>query len=80
MLPKEKMDRINELARKSKVTELGAEEKEEQQQLRQEYIKKFREVFRGQLEQIHFVDENGVIESPCKKSESSGKIVVEEIK
>jgi len=63
MLPKEKMDRINELARKSKVTELSADEKEEQQQLRQEYIEKFREVFRGQLEQIKFVDEDGNIEN-----------------
>jgi len=64
MLPKEKIDRINELARKSKVTELSQEEKQEQQILRNEYLTKFRETFRGQLEQIKFVedleDENGV--------------------
>jgi len=62
MVSKEKLDRINELARKSKVTELSQEEKEEQQALRSEYIANFREVFRGQLEQIKFVDEDGVVE------------------
>jgi len=63
MVSKEKLDRINELARKSKVTELTQEEKEEQQALRSEYIANFREVFRGQLEQIKFVDEDGIVET-----------------
>ena len=56
MVSKEKLDRINELARKSKQAELTAEEKEEQQKLRSEYIKNFRESFKGQLDQIKFVD------------------------
>ena len=39
MLKKEKIDRINQLAKKSKTSEgLTAEEKAEQQQLRKEYI------------------------------------------
>lgn len=56
MLEKHKMARINELARKSKSEELCDSEKHEQHQLRQEYLAKFREVFRGQLENIEIVD------------------------
>lgn len=41
-MEKQKIDRINELARKSKQTELSPEEKAEQQALREEYIKEFR--------------------------------------
>ncbi|MCL2437172.1 MAG: DUF896 domain-containing protein [Clostridiales bacterium] len=61
MVSKEKMDRINELARKSKETELTPEEKEEQQSLRNEYIENFRDVFSGHLERIKIVDEDGNI-------------------
>jgi uncharacterized protein YnzC (UPF0291/DUF896 family) len=67
MLPKEKMDRINELARKSKVTELSVEEKIEQKELRDEYIVKFRETFRGELDRIRFVDEDGNVSEPKGK-------------
>lgn len=56
MLTKEKIDRINELAKKSKVTCLTSEEKEEQALLRKEYLAKFRENFKGHLESIRFVD------------------------
>ena len=41
-MEKSKVDRINELARKSKSVGLTPEEKEEQAQLRQEYIADFR--------------------------------------
>ena len=45
MLKKEKIDRINQLAKKSKTSEgLTVEEKAEQQQLRKEYIEKFSRV------------------------------------
>lgn len=56
MLSKDKIDRINELARKSKVVGLSEEEKIEQNNLRQEYLAKFRESFRAQLENIEIVD------------------------
>jgi len=56
MLTKEKMNRINELARKSKETDLTAEEKKEQKTLRDEYISVFRENFKAQLESIEIVD------------------------
>ena len=55
MLEKHKMNRINELARKSKSEGLSAEEKEEQESLRKEYIEKFREHFKGHLNRIRFV-------------------------
>jgi uncharacterized protein YnzC (UPF0291/DUF896 family) len=56
MLAQEKMDRINELARKSKRAGLSGEEKREQHELRQEYLARFRDAFRVQLENIEVVD------------------------
>ncbi|MEL7657968.1 MAG: DUF896 domain-containing protein [Bacillota bacterium] len=38
---------------------MTAEEKKEQEELRKEYLGKFREHFKGHLESIQFVDENG---------------------
>ncbi len=57
MLKKEKIDRINHLARKAKGEGLTEEEKAEQQQLRKEYIEKFREHFRGHLDRVKFVED-----------------------
>ena len=57
MLEKHKMNRINELARKSKSEGLSAEEKEEQESLRKEYIEKFREHFKGHLNRIRFMED-----------------------
>lgn len=53
------MDRINELANKSKVEALTEEEKSEQKVLRDEYLLKFRSNFKRQLDNIDitFVDE-----------------------
>ena len=49
-MEKEKINRINELARKSKTEGLTPAEKEEQAALRQEYIKDFRAQFGSVLE------------------------------
>ncbi len=49
-MEKAKIERINELARKSKVTELTDEEKSEQNALRQEYILEFRASFGATLD------------------------------
>lgn len=68
MLTKEKIDRINELARKSKCECLTPEEKEEQTQLRQEYLAKFREHFKGHLESIRFVDDDECVEKGKQKN------------
>ena len=57
MLEKQKMDRINELARASKERALDEAEKAEQAALRAEYLEKFRSSFRAQLEQIEIVEE-----------------------
>ena len=49
-MERSKIDRINELARKSKDTELTPEEKAEQAALRQEYILEFRASFGATLD------------------------------
>ncbi len=58
MLSKEKLDRLNFLARKGKNEGLTKEEKNEQQVLRQEYLENFRKSFRSQLESIEIVDDD----------------------
>jgi uncharacterized protein YnzC (UPF0291/DUF896 family) len=57
LITKEKIDRINQLAHKSKKEGLTEEEKVEQQLLRQEYIAAFRDNLKAQLDMIEFVDE-----------------------
>lgn len=46
-LEKQKIDRINELGRLSKVRELTEEEKSEQKALREEYLKEVRAALKG---------------------------------
>jgi len=60
MLSKEKIDRINVLAKKSKTQGLTPEELQEQKELREEYIARFREHFKGHLESIKFVEDLNV--------------------
>ena len=55
----ERIDRINELARKSREQELTKEEKEEQAQLRKEYIDAIKTNFRATLESIEITGEKG---------------------
>lgn len=50
MITQEKIDRINELARKSKTAGLSSVEKEEQASLRQEYIDAYKASLRSQLD------------------------------
>lgn len=57
MISKEKIERINELARKAKETELTDSEKDEQLMLRREYINSVRESLKSQLDNIEFVDD-----------------------
>jgi len=57
MITQEKIDRINELAKKNKEEGLTEEEQLERALLREEYIAAFRENLRAQLEMIEFVDE-----------------------
>lgn len=54
-----KLDRINELYRKSKEGPLSPEELEEQKKLRREYIDSYTIGLRSQLENTYIVDEKG---------------------
>ncbi|MCG8485786.1 MAG: DUF896 domain-containing protein [Clostridia bacterium] len=56
MVSKEKLERINCLAKKAKTEGLSKEEKMEQTELRQEYLTNFRNNFRKQLDNIKFVE------------------------
>ena len=58
-MEKVKIERINELARLSRERELTAEEKQEQQALRQEYVTEFRAQFRSTLENTVIQDPDG---------------------
>jgi len=66
-----KIKRINELAKKSKTTGLSPEEKEEQNNLRQEYIKSFRSNLESTLKSVVVVDKDGN-KSRLKKKEEKG--------
>ncbi len=59
-MTQEKIDRINELARKAKTAEgLTEEELKERDILRREYIDSFKRSLVGQLENTYIVDEKG---------------------
>lgn len=58
-MTKEKIDRINELAKKSKIAGLTLKEKEEQARLRSEYISDVRSNFVKSIENVVIIDENG---------------------
>ena len=62
-MEQKKLDRINELARKSKVEELTEEEKLEQKALREEYIRDFRASLRGILNNTTIVSPDGSTEN-----------------
>lgn len=55
------IERINELARKSKTVGLTEEEKEEQAVLRKAYIASFRRNLRAQLDNIDIKEPDGSI-------------------
>ncbi len=62
--------RINELAKKSREQGLSDEEKEEQNRLRQEYIKRFRYGMENTLTNVYIMDENGNKRKIEKKKQS----------
>ena len=63
----EELARINALARKAKSEGLTAEEKQEQQMLRQRYIAAIRANLRSQLDNIDVLEHDGRIENLGKK-------------
>ncbi len=58
-MKQKKINRINELAHKSKTVGLTDEEKQEQAVLRREYIDSFKASLVGQLENTYIIDEKG---------------------
>lgn len=66
-MDQKKIDRINELARKSKAEGLTDSEKKEQDLLRKEYIAIVRRNLRGQLDNIDVVNPDGSIENLGEK-------------
>lgn len=66
MISKDKLDRINKLAKKAKADGLTKDEKKEQKQLREEYLKNVRSSFKNQLKTMTVVDPKGNDVTPRK--------------
>ncbi len=58
-MEKSKIERLNELAKKAKVSSLSEEELAERDQLRKEYIGAFRANLKATLDNTVIVDKNG---------------------
>ena len=69
-MTKESIDRINELARKSKTVGLTEEEKAEQAALRKEYLADVRKSLEATLSNVYFVEEDGSQTKLKKKDET----------
>ena len=69
-MTKESIDRINELARKSKTVGLTEEEKAEQAALRKEYLADIRKSLEATLSNVYFVEEDGSQTKLKKKNET----------
>jgi len=80
----ERLQRINDLYRKSQAEGLTKAEKEEQDRLRKEYVKIFRENLRGSLETIKIQNPDGSIidvkERHDEKMKLKEKLETEEAK
>ena len=70
MLSKDKIARINELSRKSKSEGLSADERIEQQRLRQEYLQTFKSSMTDTLHNVKIVDSTGADVTPEKLKKS----------
>lgn len=68
----EKINRINELYRKSQAEGLTEDEKKEQAILRKEFVASVKSNLRGQLNNIDMVNEDGSIENLGEKYGKKG--------
>ncbi len=68
-MTQEKIDRINELARKKKTVGLTEEEALEQYALRREYIEGFKQSLVSQLENTYIVEPDGTKRKVKAKNE-----------
>ena len=73
MMSKEKLNRINDLAKKAKAEGLTDPEKEEQKKLRKEYLDNFRASFSNQIESTTVIDPEGNDVTPEKVKEIKRK-------
>ena len=70
-MTQEKINRINELARKQKSEGLTEEEKQEQYVLRREYIDSFKASLVSQLENTYIVEPDGTKRKVTAKYENT---------
>ena len=70
-MEKAKIERINFLARQSRIRELTPEEKQEQTILRNEYRASFRRGLMSELDRVYIVDENGKEEKLIKDNKDN---------
>ena len=70
-MTKEKIDRINELARKKKSVGLTEAELEEQALLRREYIESYKQSLVAQLENTYIVEPDGTKRKVKAKDENT---------
>lgn len=73
-MEREKIARINELARKKREQGLTEEELQEQQALRQEYLRDFRENMQAVLEDVRVEQEDGSYKALEKKPNADKKL------
>ena len=78
MLTAEKLNRLNELAKKKKLGTITDEELKEQQALR-EYLVTFRESMKNTSENVRVIDPNGEDVTPEKLKQIQAKRHTEEI-
>ena len=69
VLEPEKLQRLNELAKKKKTEGLTAEELKEQQVLREAYLNAFRSGMKQTIEGLTIIDPNGTDVTPEKVKE-----------
>lgn len=70
-MTKEKINRINELARKQRGEGLTEEEKQEQYRLRREYIDAYKQSLVSQLENTYILEKDGTKRKVTRKDENS---------
>ena len=79
MLTAEKLNRLNELAKKKKLGTITDEELKEQPALREEYLVTFRESMKNTIENVRVIDPNGEDVTPEKLKQIQAKRHTEEI-
>ena len=64
------IERINELAKIAKTRQLTKEEEKERKELREQYIKNFKNRFQNELNNVYIKNEDGTITKLEKKSDN----------